>query len=201
MKGIIFTATEVLALKAGLKTQTRRVIKRQPIHGEWIQRDSNGQWVYAMLKASENAIIPFKCPYSVGDWLYVKEAFLHFGNRYSHGEAFGMVRYLADGSVADMKSDSLPNLQSANSYWYKHRPAIWMPQWASRITLEITGIRAERLQDISDADIKAEGITDGDSIWAGSYRSAFSQRWDERNKKHPWVSNPFVWVYEHRTIR
>jgi hypothetical protein len=224
MKGIIYTAAEVLALKAGLKTQTRRVIKRQPVHGEWIQQDSGGQWVYAMLKASENAIIPLKCPYSVGDRLYVKETWQpyrkhtpeqeakinawHAKKDYSNfmnevdewspmPEGEIAYRYAADyGSWAyDVDSDMKP--------WKSSQV---MPQAASRITIEITGVRTERLQDISETDAIAEGVEPFRGMWTqstvkGRYWQAFWKHWDSINsKKYPWVSNPFVWVYEHKTI-
>jgi hypothetical protein len=88
----------------------------------------------------------------------------------------------------------------------KWRPSIHMPRWASRLTLNVTGVRAERLQDISEEDAKAEGIFyrhgagwfySLDSLAYGSARKAFFALWDSINAdKHPWESNPWVWVYE-----
>lgn len=80
-----------------------------------------------------------------------------------------------------------------------------MMRWMSRITLEITNVRAERLQEIPDDDAKAEGITQGEILDAHNYlirrgsdeKMAFKNLWDSINgKKYPWVSNPFVWVIE-----
>ncbi len=80
-----------------------------------------------------------------------------------------------------------------------------MPRWASRITLEITNIRVERLQDISEDDAKAEGIEliTGEPMYADepvqrySAKAQFRGLWDKINgKKHPWAENPWVWVVE-----
>ena len=79
-----------------------------------------------------------------------------------------------------------------------------MPRWASRITLEITNIRVERLQDISEADAIAEGATAsivGDNLNFLKYRAGYQTLWDSINgKKAPWDSNPWVWVIEFRRL-
>lgn len=98
------------------------------------------------------------------------------------------------------------------------RPSIHMPRWASRITLEITGVRVERLQDISEADAKAEGITvlplqnvDDPSAWwqsspgenqARTPIASFRNLWDSINAKrgYSWESNPWVWVIEFKHL-
>nr|WP_262390046.1 hypothetical protein [Burkholderia arboris] len=89
-------------------------------------------------------------------------------------------------------------------------PSIHMPRWASRITLEITGVRAERLQSISESDARAEGVTIADhhmrGYCAGSYRPpsirAFHDLWDSLNaaRGHGWDTNPWVWVVAFRRI-
>jgi hypothetical protein len=91
----------------------------------------------------------------------------------------------------------------------KYRPSIHMPRWASRITLEVTGVRVERLQDISEADAIAEGIdlnasaigirTTGESpqpMAIAIYRSL----WESINGPQSWDANPWVWVVEFRRI-
>ena len=92
----------------------------------------------------------------------------------------------------------------------KWLPSIHMPRWASRITLEITNIRVERLQDITQEDAKAEGVdpwfpkTESlkDLFTNGSYRNGFHELWDSINAKtHPWDSNPWVWVIEFRKVQ
>jgi hypothetical protein len=85
------------------------------------------------------------------------------------------------------------------------RPSIHMPRWASRISLEVTGVRVERLQAISEADAVAEGVhyelgeVKPDS--PNAHRISFSTLWDELNaKRAPWSSNPWVWVIEFRRV-
>lgn len=106
------------------------------------------------------------CPYgAVGDRLWVRETWQ--GNQ-------GDIRYGADG-------DSLHGYNG----W---RPSIFMPRWASRITLEVTGVRVERVQEISEEDAQAEGV---------AHRCDYKVVWDAINgKKYPWSSNPWVWVIE-----
>ena len=81
-----------------------------------------------------------------------------------------------------------------------------MPRWASRITLEITNIRVERLQDISEEDAQAEGVIedyrpDVDPMGlASNYRVAFRELWDSINGPGSWSANPWVWVVEFRRV-
>lgn len=89
--------------------------------------------------------------------------------------------------------------------WYENCPTRWrssmfMPRWASRLALEIVDVRAEPLQDISEADAIAEGPPDIKNIW--SHRIMFERLWDRFNAKRgfPWESNPWVWVIEFRKV-
>jgi hypothetical protein len=88
-----------------------------------------------------------------------------------------------------------------------------MPRWASRIALEITAVRVERLQEITEKDARAEGIIDGGCLNCGEHepcgcnnpqpdaRDSFVWLWDSINGKTcPWSSNPFVWVIEFRRV-
>lgn len=80
-----------------------------------------------------------------------------------------------------------------------------MPRWASRITLEVTGVRVERLQDISEEDASAEGVEMYDSATGDVFygpRDAFMALWETINgKRAPWASNPWVWVIEFRRVQ
>ena len=82
------------------------------------------------------------------------------------------------------------------------KPSIFMPRWASRINLEITGVRVERLNALTEADAIAEGIAPfEDAIGNPEPKAAFATLWDKINgKKHPWASNPFVWVIEFKRV-
>jgi len=84
--------------------------------------------------------------------------------------------------------------------WWK-RPAIFMPRVASRITLKVTGVRVERLQDISESDAMAEGVEkrgDGDPIYP--YTFSYAQLWEQLNGKGSWFADPWVWVVEFRRV-
>lgn len=98
------------------------------------------------------------------------------------------------------------------------RPSIYMPRWASRITLEVTEVRVERLQDISEEDAQAEGVErcdgfplslgypagedDGKCVLYPSAVRAFSVLWDSLNhERAPWRSNPWVWVIRFKRVQ
>lgn len=146
---IIFSAPMVRALLAGRKTQTRRVLKTQPDttgdpsgSGEWGAVNRYGYW----RPAAEVR------PYQVGDQLWAREA-LDLGDI---TRPIGHATYAADGADVDLR-------HSGAAVWageYKRRfvPSIHMPRWASRLTLTVTDVRVQRLQDISNEDAIAEGI-------------------------------------------
>lgn len=185
---ILFSAPMVRALLAGTKTQTRRIAKpvRHPDLGN----------VYApgalVLEHEPQHVIDRCCPYGrPGDRLWVRE---------THNTHGGLATYRADGDwIADYHREEP---QQPRLRWV---PAIHMPRTASRITLEITGTRVERLQDISEEDAKAEGAPgyeegldapppDGDHEW--SYRASFQRLWEQINGPGAWAKNPWVWVVE-----
>ncbi len=121
-------------------------------------------------------------------------------------ETFGLVDE-SDGKQCVYRADSGP-IHEATTKW---KPSIFMPRWASRITLEIISIRVERLQEISEADAIAEGISKGPvKLWKGATPSGkplqtakeqFKTLWDTINaKKQPWSSSPWVWVIEFKRV-
>lgn len=131
---ILFNGEMVRAILDGRKTQTRRIVNPQPVM-------ASGVWGGPYLKAPEGHSKDITCPFGdVGDRLYVRETFC-----VSTGD---------DGSV-------IPYYKADGMHGEKFRgwkPSIHMPRWASRITLEVTGVRIERLRDISEEDAKAEGM-------------------------------------------
>lgn len=166
-----------------------------------------------------------RCPYGQqrGDILWVRETWQH-ADWTEDGQPY--IRYRADDSVqllpgADDESliDVWATLSDSDNFDIdgkaadrKWRPSIFMPRWASRITLEVTGVRVERLQEISEEEAKAEGARyfDGGEIhhsgWRhddgdvySSARASFFALWQSINgKTYPWASNPWVWVVEFR---
>lgn len=144
-KGIIFSAPMVRALLAGRKTQTRRLIK--PKTGPMEPGDILVSWpADSFIRQGAK----FRPPYAPGDRLYVREAWAK-DDLIPNG-----VRYVATDAIHELR---------------KKRPSIHMPRWASRLWLEVTEVRVQRLQDISEADAIAEGIvwqepTEEDLQWA-----------------------------------
>lgn len=184
---ILFSAPMVRAILAGRKTQTRRIVK--PRH-------------MATVDAEQFPILAM-CPYgSPGDRLWVRET--------CRAEAIGDeglcgVRYVADGQFMPTANTREASDRWVQLYWYRGMegatvPPIHMPRWASRITLEITDVRAQRLQDISEADAKAEGVSMPDGtptppdFW--SYHQECRHLWEQIHGGGSWEKNPWVWVIE-----
>jgi hypothetical protein len=195
---ILFSAPMVRAILDGRKTQTRRAMKPQPSmffnsFGRMFSRPSS-------LKAwNDHAYAEDFCPYGVpGGTLWVRETFgdcspgadALIGTKWERpwyradADAYGLLGHDGDGPVyvEDVK-------------W---RPSIHMPRWASRITLEITDVRVERLASISDRDAIAEGINVTDDELPSV---TFAKLWHSINgEKAPWQSNPWVWVVTFRRV-
>lgn len=193
---ILFSEPMVRALLAGTKTQTRRVVKPQPetVVGNRIKPWEGEPGVLLELMESFGR----RCPYGQpGDRIWVKEA-----HRISPGEdapvfsgqISGLLRW-PHVTYADATT------KRCDTPWQgvfgKLRPSIHMPRWASRIDLDITDIRVERLQDISEADAVEEGIQewiDGGIDHDGYPRDAFRSLWESINGPGSWGANPWVWV-------
>lgn len=170
---ILFSGAMVRAILAGEKTQTRRTVRLND-SGRAFKAKRN--WHLN----DPNAVKA--CPYGQpGDRLWVRETHIP--------KASGTI-YRAD--FDDIEAAGLKGMYGG---W---KPSIFMRREFSRITLEVTAIRAEQLQDITPEDALAEGIT---SSADGSYVYDFRQLWDSINgKTHPWSGNPWVWVVEFRQL-
>jgi hypothetical protein len=191
---ILFSDPMVPPILDGRKTQTRRVAK-PPAKAVFLPDDN---WkndpdepgtAYLDDRAGRMQIT---CPYGQpGDRLWVRETFI---TGYDCDELYEKVWYRAtedsefrwlddDGEM----TDRIP--------W---KPSIHMPRWASRITLEITAVRIERLQEITREDAIAEGFADSANYSACNH---FVKQWSEINgKRHPWVSNPWVWAISFKRV-
>ncbi|ALN79462.1 hypothetical protein [Lysobacter antibioticus] len=182
---ILFSAPMVRAILNGTKTQTRRLVKLN-MAGR-VQRGAAKQWHIA----DPDAVAA--CPYGQpGDRLWVRETFIasrgydelpptKFGNK--------PLWYVADGEPDKAR------------WWHlsdRRRPAIHMPRWACRIVLEVTGVRVERLQGISDADAGAEGVDRTNTSVAGYARERFRRLWASTGGD--WDANPWVWAVEFKRL-
>lgn len=220
-RGIIFTAWSIPKIMDGTKTVTRRTyglefVNQDPDAFAFIEMQGNmaifhqmrpsnllkefPRTYYSKVYREENHIVtPIKCPYgAVGDRLYIKEAWQYVGGIQA-GSAIQVpvIKYKADGyvqSCEDGKSTKTVIIDAAG----KWRSSMFMPRWASRIGLEITEVRAERLQGISVKDARAEG-TDI------NYRAPlmeFRRLWDSLNfrRGYGWDFNPWVWVIDFKLL-
>lgn len=248
---IIFNAEMVRAILDGRKTQTRRVVLHQPQRSDILpnlvfprnKQESNyppGGWIYPNGMEQILSLCPFG---SIGDRLWVRETWgvvshafdddgfmtswtpdrpataiheMSFGKGYYSGHAI----YAADGSLTWGDDDGHVD---GRSCW---KPSIHMPRAASRILLEVTAVRVEQLQDISENDAKSEGlaeitkdgslfkfgIPDGDGYpgtddngwawheWERNPVDAYCKLWQSIYGEESWQANPWVWVIEFRKI-
>jgi len=198
MKPIIFNTQMVKAILDGRKTQTRRVVKPQP-NKAWSGDPHivDGRW------ADGECVSDLKVPYGQkGDRLWVRETF-----RVYRGTNSAQIYYKASEPHTGIQIDP-SKVDTLKTYHPKWRPSIHIPRWASRITLEITDINVERIQDITDRGAKAEGIRIFDNTpgkmysYNGALRDIFIDLWDSINYKrgHGWDINPWVWVISFKQI-
>jgi hypothetical protein len=224
----IMRGPEVVATLAGLKTQCRRPVQPQPTFIE-----SSGRWSWPIPKrfhspgCATEAVTANRewweylpdgcCPFGKpGDGLWVAETWQQFfddeipserprGPLGTMGclatpERKSRVFYRADG---ELRHDEFGGV-----CWI---PSVHMPRWPCRLVLELVGIRAERLQGISEEDARAEGLepVPAHGKWAGhrhlgghwSARKAFAEDWESINgKRYRWESNPWVWVPTYRVL-
>ena len=202
---ILFQGAMIRALPPGPKTQTRRAVKLGDIPAAaqfagWQQQDPHPPaamftWPERVVqgRAVVTGVGGLCCPYGQpGDRLWVRETFSgpHYMEARGHWPSLPPSRwstespiwYWADGEPAD-------------GDWTRPRPSIHMPRWASRITLEITSVRVERLADISTQDCWAEGIPSSPDV---NPIHEYQDLWESINGPGSWNVNPWVWVVEFR---
>jgi hypothetical protein len=209
---ILFTGAMVRAILDGRKTMTRRVVKREwPPHGggtsrAFVPRDGKDDFVtfsqpYTDLQGepiwfySWGNARRLRCPYGApGDRLWVREAFAYsVKDPDSFGEGFSRETHHAvpreghhGGDWTHYEPDGNGGLVTT-SVKPKWKPGIHMPRWASRLTLDVTAVRVERLQDITEDDARAEGF---DS------RTAIADAWTAMHGAGSWDANPWVWCIQ-----
>lgn len=213
---ILFQGAMVRAILDGSKTQTRRVCKPAATLSAVVAvQDPDEQppgqrppYLTPGWFGDEDGEVQFFSPYGApGDRLWVRETWAQNWNQLSDTRMDRSYVYRADGGPrAQDNGTDLP--------W---KPSIHMPRWVSRITLEITDVRVERLQDISEADAIAEGIENnprldpaGTCHWRvyGAAQStgtnlperSYESLWTSINGPGSWDANPWVWVVEFRKV-
>ena len=190
VKPILFSGPMVQALLAGRKTQTRRVINTKGGPNNIF----SGAWTDDFVLNPENAEWRAKqIPFAVGDLLWVREGWCHFPENAPDGMG-ELVYYRADNGNDSRTSKEV--MQKNGVAW---QPSIFMPRWASRLTLKVTDVRAKRLRDISDTDAAAEGVqADGEWPQKGAGRlENFEKLWNNLNEARGfgWDTNPWVAAY------
>ncbi|HBQ8835481.1 TPA: hypothetical protein L9C10_003936 [Klebsiella pneumoniae] len=210
-RGMIFNGEMVRALLSGRKTQTRRPIKwKQSRFTEIGEREDGSKWPWS--EDAEHACdFWHPCPFgAVGDRIWVRETWA----RYNIDQNSHDIAYRA----------TTPEDWPEEGRW---RPSIHMPRWASRILLEITNVRVERLNAISEEDAQREGVhtevwdqtvvarnyaarDEFFQFWSEDmphyvemnqlYRSSFRSLWESIYGAENWLANPWVWVIEFKRV-
>lgn len=220
---ILFSGPMVRAILEGRKTQTRRVAKLTTT-GRVMAVGSHKNWH----PDDPNAVLA--CPYGQpGDRLIVKEHVWMWCEKRPNGVTkkgrpkFHYVPmrgapmfYCAD--FAKKPTGTIISPYTGNEWGWRKKLGRFMPRWASRITLEVTGVRVERLQDISEEDADAEGALNSSGLHdfdcagkcfhadqrcdcgGGSIAKAYKRLWESINGAGSWAVNPWVWVVEFRRI-
>ncbi|HDS8605943.1 hypothetical protein [Klebsiella pneumoniae] len=233
-RGMIFNGEMVRAILDGRKTQTRRIMKPQPepchrgghwwpsnvfktmLHVEEEMQNGKGGW---------GGLVGDACPFGdVGDRIWVREAYRfpaslddvsptgvgEMAVATGYRKPWAPTFYEFTGTFSDgwKGFETPPKVSDAG----KLRPSIHMPRWASRILLEITDVRVERLNAISEEDARAEGIIDGGCLNCGEPEpcgcanpepdatDAFAYLWQSIYGQDNWNANPWVWVIEFKRV-
>lgn len=204
---ILFSAPMVRAILDGSKTQTRRVVKHNlVVHNDKMGVfDHKGVNYRVNMRNGDRKTLTQFCPYGQpGDRLWVRETW-----RAIETASATIYDEDAGNTEADYKATPRDVFFDCPVKW---KPSIHMPRWASRITLEITAVRVERVQDISEKDARAEGVNPymagvgiiDPPMFADEYQyrpdycTGFQCAWDEINAKRgiEFSTNPWVWVIE-----
>lgn len=226
---ILFQGPMVRALLAGTKTQTRRALRDQPDEHHWQLLPGYELKRSKIVTIKERCAVKFShsipqnrewetaldwllCPYGQpGDQLWVRET---WNDGYAFEVTEGSHRVVRDAVY--YRADCRPDGLFAARPW---RPAIHMPRRASRIQLEVSDVRVQRLQDISEEDAKAEGIhkpvgsqfwhsNDLAHLWDGggglsgeTPQHAYRNLWERINGDRSWDANPWVWAVSFKRVK
>ncbi|WP_346802390.1 hypothetical protein ABDV57_10905 [Klebsiella pneumoniae] len=222
-RGMIFNAEMVRAILDGRKTQTRRIMKVQPESnqlGLLLITDSTkhsdiGKYHWAESNATGNHVRSklFLCPFgAVGDRIWVREGFFPAPLEMQSEPPRKTMWNIAYRDGMQMEKLAPAEYNPTIYNYERWTPSIHMPRWASRILLEITNVRVERLNAISEEDARAEGIIDGGCLNCGEPEpcgcanpepdatDAFAYLWQSIYGQESWNANPWVWVIEFERV-
>lgn len=229
-KPMLFSGPMVRALLEGRKTQTRRIVSDGNTQGNWKWSEYHqekawvdpgpspagnpGPYLKAQVRAealrakkwtADDVIVDRIYPrVSPGDAMWVRETWaptLRGRGLYGWQD---LIEFPADGTKIEVPKEHTAWFDRVSEHGYHNRPSIHMPRWASRITLKVTDVRVQRLQDITREDALAEGI---DQSFTGTQPGfgiasleafavlAYSRLWESINGKGSWDANPCVWAY------
>lgn len=210
-KGLIFNSEMVRAILDGRKTQTRRLIKwKQTRFTEIGEREDGSKWPWSE-DAEHTCDFWHPCPFgAVGDRIWVREAYRfpaslddvsptgvgEMAVATGYRKPWAPTFYEFTGTFSDgwKGFETPPKVSDAG----KLRPSIHMPRWASRILLEITNVRVERLRSMSQGDARAEGVIAASGPMEAGL--AFRELWDSIYGEESWKANPWVWVIEFKRV-
>lgn len=196
---ILFSGAMVRAILEGRKTQTRRVVKSNTAIAaigsgdDWHRQKAHPAMgtPWLVLLDDDGMAFSLRCPYGKpGDRLWVRETWMDLLGT-------GIERTTGDHSRYAYRADTLAGSygdEARKDYGLKWRPSIHMPRWASRVTLGITGVRVERLWEISLDDVQSEGCPFPPQT--GDAADWYRQLWEQINGLGSWNANPWVWVIE-----
>ena len=215
MKGIMFKPDMHKAIMEGRKTVTRRLDGLKEINehpGEWYRvmgwggcedflfgTDARklfkaGAFLFTHHPTCDSTLgVEVKPRYRVGEVVYVKEAYSHYGNTFNAGVSVANLKYRDGVRRGVMFSDNDP---PPETWWNTGKllthfqTPFFMPAWAARTFLEIVSVRPERLNEITLEECLLEGY---DMERPESSTSWYAHLWDSINPKHPWASNPWLW--------
>lgn len=205
LRPILFNGAMVRALLDGSKTQTRRAVKSVAL--DWIEKY---KFTPEFVADPANMLCKFG---GAGDQLWVRETWQYYDWT---EDGIPCIRFAADNQTmwaanADESAVAQWEILSAPENYNidnrardrKWRPSIHMPRWASRIALEITSVRVERLNVISEADARAEGIDIAECVMEPTLlagKAVFRRLWEAINGEGSWEANPWVWVIEFKRV-
>lgn len=185
MKGICFIEPLHDKTVKKIKTETRRIITKQPLENESIKPFVKGFFgIYHKVGGIDNLKLTLKPRYNVGEILYLKEPYYEL--------PFEGYQYKFDENI----------------FYNEYKNKLFMPASAARHFIKITAVRAERLQDISNEDCIKEGIVFDGSVYSNGFdnikylepRAAYKALINSIDGKDTWNNNPWVWVYDYELI-